>query len=86
MIKESEIDKLLVSLNGSRIAQLLACQQAELLIQRETVTNQTVDPTNFNEAVKKTKKEEVDTFSSNIMHGQMKTLFMGNNMHVMSQS
>ena len=30
VIKESEIDELSVSLNGSRIAQLLACHQAEL--------------------------------------------------------
>ena len=48
MIKESEIDELLVSLNGSRIAWLLACQWAGLSIQRETVTNQTVDPTGLN--------------------------------------
>ena len=45
MIKESEINEMLVSLNGSRIAQLLVCQQAGLSIQKETVTNQTVDPT-----------------------------------------
>ena len=43
MIKESEIDELSVSLNGSRIARLLACQLAGLSIHRKTVTNQTVD-------------------------------------------
>ena len=47
---------------------------------------QTVDLTNLNEVVKLTKKEEVDTFSSQIIHGQMKTLLLGNNMHVMTQS
>ena len=62
MIKENEIDELSVSLNGSRIAQLLANQWAELSIQKETVANQSVDPTNLNEVVKTTKKEEVDTF------------------------
>ena len=85
-IKESEINELSVSLNGSRIAQLLACQWAELLIQRKTVTNQAVDPTDLNEVVKSTKKEEVDAFSSKIIHDQMKTLLLGNNMHVMIQS
>ena len=35
VIREREIDELLVSLNGSRIAQLLACQQAGLSIQKE---------------------------------------------------
>ena len=58
----------------------------QLSIQRETVTNQIVDPADFNEAVKTTKKEEVDAFSSKIIHSQMKTLLLGNNMHVMTQS
>ena len=86
VIKESEINELLVSLNGSRIAQLLACWWAELLIQKEMVTNQAVDPTDLNEVVKTTKKEEVDAFSSKIIHGWMKTLLLGNNMYVMTQS
>ena len=51
----------------------------------ETVTNQTVDLTYFNEADKMTKSEEVDAFSSKIIHSQTKTLLLGNNMHVMNQ-
>ena len=50
------------------------------------VANQAVDPTNLNEAVKTTKKEEVDAFSTKIIHSQMKTLLLGNNMYVMTQS
>ena len=49
------------------------------------VANQAVDPTYVNEVVKTTKKEEVDVFSSKIIHGRMKTLLMGNNMHVITQ-
>ena len=30
--------------------------------------------------------EEIDAFSSKIMHSQMKTMLPGNNMHVMTQS
>ena len=56
------------------------------MIWGETVTNQPVDPANLNEMVKTTKKEELDTFSSKIIHGQMKTLLLGNNIHVMTQS
>ena len=33
-----------------------------------------------------TKREEVDAFSYKIIHGQMKTLLLGNNMHVITQS
>ena len=33
-----------------------------------------------------TKKEEIDAFSSKIIHGQIKTMLLGNNMHVMTQS
>ena len=32
-----------------------------------------------------TKREEVDTFSSKVIHGQMKTMLFGNNMNVMTQ-
>ena len=35
----------------------MACQQAELLIQKETITNQAMDPTDLNEVVKTTEKE-----------------------------
>ena len=72
VIKECEIDELSVSLNGLRIAQLLVCGQAGLSIQREAAANQTVDPTDLNEAIKMTKREEVDAFASKIIHGQWK--------------
>ena len=44
------------------------------------------DPTNLNEAVKTTKREEIDAFSSKIIHDQMKTMLLGSNMHVMTQT
>ena len=72
VIKENEINQFLASLNESRMAQLLACQQAELLIQGEAAAHQTVEPTDLKEAVKMTKKEEIDTFSSKMIHGQWK--------------
>ena len=55
-----------VSLNRLRIAQLLACWQVGLLIQRKTATNQTVDPTDMNEAVKTTKTRGGCFFIQNI--------------------
>ena len=86
VIKESEINELSFSLNGSRIAHLLACWQAELLIPKEMATNLAVDPTDLSEVAKTIKKEEVDAFSSKLIHSWMKTLLLGNNMHVMTQS
>ena len=67
------------------MAQLLACWQAELLVWREASMHQTVGPSNLKEVVKMTKKEEVDTFLSKIIHDKMKTMLLGNNMHVMTQ-
>ena len=47
VIKRSEIDKLSVSLNGSRISHLLACHWAELSIKSKTAVNHTMDLTNL---------------------------------------
>ena len=86
MFKESEISELLASLNGSGMAQLLACQQAELLIKGEATTHKTVGLTDLKETVKMTKKEGIDAFSSKIIHNGIKTMLLGNNMHVTTQS
>ena len=86
MIKESKIDELLVSLNGSWISHLLASCQAELSIESEEAAHQTINLTGLSEAVKTTKKEEINAFSSKIIQAWMKTLFLGSNMHVMMQT
>ena len=86
VIKESKIDELLASLNGSKISCLLACHWAELSVRSEAAAmTQTMDPTDLNEAVRMMKTEEIDTFSSKIIHSQTKTMLLGNNMHVMMQ-
>ena len=86
MIKESKIDEMSAALNGLRISHLLACHQAELSIIGEATVHQTMDPTNLSEAVKTIKSEELNAFSSKIIHGQIKTMLLGNNMHVMVQT
>ena len=68
VIKETEIDELSVSRNRLKICHLLTCHQAEVSIGNETAANQTMDPTNLNEAVKTIKKEEINAFSSRIIH------------------
>ena len=50
--KESEIDELSVSLNGSRISCLLARHQVEFSLKNNTTTRPIPDPTDLNKAVK----------------------------------
>ena len=79
VIKESEIDELSVSLNGSRISHLLTGHQAELSLKNVTTTRSIPDPTDLNEAVETMKLEEVVAFLSQIVHGCTKTVLWGNN-------
>ena len=48
--------------------------------------NQPLYLTNLNKAVKVRKKEEIDVFSSKIIHAQTRTIFLGSNMHMMMQT
>ena len=68
VIKESEINELLVSFSGLRMAQLLVCWQAEPLIKKEATMHQTVNLNDLEKVDKLRKKEEIDAFSSKIMH------------------
>ena len=45
-----------------------------------------MDATNLNEAVKTMKMEEIDAFSSKTIHGWIKTMLFGNDMHVRTHS
>ena len=65
---------------------MLACHQAEISIRCEVAANQTVDLTNLNKAVKMTKREDIDAFSHKIIHSQTKTILLGSNMPVMTQT
>ena len=86
IIKESEIDELSVSLNGLRISHLLAGCWAELSLKNDTTARPIPDPTDLNEAVKTTKQEEIEAFSSQIVHVSTKTVLQGDNMYVMTQA
>ena len=86
VIKDSEIDELSVSLNGSRISCLLAGHQVELSLKNNITARSIPDLTNINEAVKMMKQEEIEAFSSQIVHGHTKTVLQGNGMYVMTQA
>ena len=86
VIKESKIDELSVSLNGSRISHLLAGCKAEISLKNDTTTSQIPGLTDLNEAVKTMKWEEIEAFSSKIVYGHTETVSLGNNMYVMTQA
>ena len=86
VIKESEIDELSVSLNGSRVSCLLAGHQAEPSLKNDTTARPIPDPINLNEAVDMMKQEEIKVFLSQIVHGHTMSVLQGNNMYVMTQA
>ena len=45
-----------------------------------------MSPTHLDQAIKTMRKEEVDAFLSKNIHTQKKTMFLGNNMHMMMQT
>ena len=58
----------------------------ELPLKNNTITSQTPGLTDLNEAVKTMKQEEIEAFSSKIVHGHIKTVLLGNNMYIMTQA
>ena len=87
MIKESKVDELSASLNGSRIYHLLACHQAELSIRRwSCCCNLNCGSDQFEWGCQNDIQGRDRCFSSKIIHGWTKTTLLGNNMHVMIQT
>ena len=86
IIKESEIDELSASLNGLRISCLLAGHHVELSFKNDTSARPIPDPTDLHKAVKMMKQEEIEAFSSKIVHGHTKTVLQGKNMYIMMQA
>ena len=84
VVKESELDELSVSLNGLRISHLLAGCQVDLSLKNDITA--IPDPTDINVAVKMMKQEEIEAFSSEIVHGCTKTVLQGNSMYMMTQA
>ena len=85
VIKESEIDELSISLNELSIYHLLAGGQAEHSLKNDITASETPGLTDLNEAAKTAKWEDIEAFSSKILHGHMKTVLLGNNMYVMTK-
>ena len=85
VIKESEIDKLSILLNGSRISCLLAACRAELSFKNDTTASPIPNKTDLNEAVKTMKWGQKEALLSKIVHGYTKIVLLGSNMYIMTQ-
>ena len=55
-------------------------------LKNNMTASQIPGPTDLNEAVKAMKWEEIEAFSSKVVHGCKKTVLLGNNMYVMTQA
>ena len=86
VIKESKIDELSVSLNGSRISHLLDGHLAELSLKNDTTASPIPSMTDLNQVVKTMKWEDIEASSSKIVHGHTNTVLLGNNMYVITQA
>ena len=86
VIKLSEIDELSVSLSGLRKSCLLAGHQVEISPKNSTTTSPIPYLTDLIKAMKTTKWEEIEAFSSKIIHGHTRIVLQDNNMSVMTQA
>ena len=78
VIKEREINELSASLNWIRDSPVVGMSLSRAFCQELMLLPlQQVDPTNVNEAVKTTKREEIDAFSSKIIHDWHENLAPG---------
>ena len=86
MIKEKEIDVLVMPWINAQVAYLLAVQSATSMVEDNKVTNKLLDPTEYNEVVTNIDSETIDAFSSQIIHVRTKTAFTGVRLNVMTQT
>ena len=83
VIKESRPDALATPWVNSQVAYLLAgCKMNMSLIDKK-VANWPMNPANLNEILKTKKSEKIEGFSSQVIHTQTMTMFVGCNLHVM---
>ena len=85
-IKESEIDTLVMSWVNTYVACLLAEQQATAILESDKVSIRVLDPTEYDEVVTTKGCKMIDTFSSKIMHTEIKVAFNGARLNVLTHA
>ena len=76
-MKESELNVLATPWVNAWVAYLLAGCRANLSLIDEKVTSWPMNPTDLNKIAKTKKSEKIEAFSSNVIHTQTTTMFMG---------
>ena len=84
VIKEKEIDALVVPWVNSQVAYLLVVQQATATI--EDIKSVESDLGDYDEIVTTKEAKTIDAFSSWVIHTKMKTVHQGEGINVMTQS
>ena len=86
VIWDKEIDAPVTSWVNANVAYLLAVQWATTTLEDNKVTTRGLDSTEYNEGVTTKGSKMIDTFSSKIIHVQMKTVFTGVRLNVMTHA
>ena len=85
IIKESEMDELSTPRATAKLATQLSLQKAEVNEQLwDNVATKPIDLLNLNEILRMKEKEEIEPFSTWIIHRRLRLRLMGHKMHVMT--
>ena len=86
VIKEKEIDALVMSWVNAWVAYLLEFQWATATVENDKVAIGESDPSEYNEVVTIKDTETIDAFSSHIIHARMGMAHTGDGINVMTQA
>ena len=84
MIREKEMDALVTPWINAHVAYLLVVWWMTTTLEDDKVTTRVLDSTEYNKVVTTKGSKTIDTFSSRIIHAQMKITFTGVRLNVMT--
>ena len=85
IMKEREIDALVMPWANSRVAHLLSVHRAMTMVVDDETT-ETASLNGYNEVVFMRSMETIDAFSSHVLPTKMKKAYMGEHINIMTQA
>ena len=86
VIKEKEIDTLVMPWINAQVAYLLAVQQAAATVENDKFAAGESDPSDYNKVVTTKDTETIDPFSSHVIHARMGMAHTGERINVITQA